>query len=169
MSARMAEPPQAKRRAAAAKPDFASIGGLALAAGGILGGLLLEGGRIRDVAQITAAVIVFGGTLGAIMVSTPIEVLMRSARKLNLVFFDTAPAANDALDEIIRLAAKARKHGIVSLEQEAETIPDDFLRKALNLAVDGTDLNAIRNMMELEINMEEHHGEAEAKVFEAAG
>ena len=61
---------------------------------------------------------------------------------------------------LIGYAAKARKGGIVSLEAEAANAPDPFLRKALNLAVDGTDLNVIRQIMELEITLEEHHGEA---------
>ena len=73
------------------------------------------------------------------------------------------------IEEIIGYATKARKNGIVALEQDAEAVADKFLRKALNLAVDGTDLQVLRKMMELEISLEEHHGEAEAKVFEAAG
>jgi chemotaxis protein MotA len=151
------------------RPDLATIGGLVLALGGIVGGLLLEGGKIRDVAQITAAVIVFGGTFGAVMVTTPYPVLARALRKLNLVFVDRAPRPGEAIEEIISFAGKARRHGIVSLEQDADNVPDPFLRKALNLAVDGTDLDDIRRMMELEVMAEEHRGEDEAKVFEAAG
>ena len=52
------------------RPDFATLGGLVLSFGGILGGLLLEGGNIRDVAQITALMIVLGGTLGAVLVAS---------------------------------------------------------------------------------------------------
>jgi chemotaxis protein MotA len=169
----MAEKPVKLRpvqvRPIVSRPDFATIGGLVMALGGILGGLLLEGGKVRDVAQITAAFIVFGGTCGAVMVTSPFPVLMGAIRKLNLVFVDRAPRPHEAIDEIIGFATKARKHGIVSLEQDADNVPDQFLRKALNLAVDGTDLDVIRQMMELEISMEEHRGEAEAKVYEAAG
>jgi chemotaxis protein MotA len=71
--------------------------------------------------------------------------------------------------QIVDYSAKARKNGIVSLEQVADDAPDPFLRKALTLAVDGTDLQELRKMMELEILMEEHHAEAEAKIFEGAG
>jgi chemotaxis protein MotA len=158
-----------KLKPVVSRPDLATIGGLVLALGGIVGGLLLEGGKIRDVAQITAAVIVFGGTFGAVMVTTPYPVLTRALRKLHLVFVDRAPQPNDAIEEIISFAGKARRHGIVSLEQDADNVPDPFLRKALNLAVDGTDLDDIRKMMELEVAAEEHRGEDEAKVFEAAG
>src|SRR5712692_6453631 len=151
------------------KPDFATIGGLVIALAGMLGGLLLEGGKIRDVAQITAALIVFGGTFGAVMVTSPFPVLMRAIRKLQLVFVDRAPQPQDAINEIISFASKARKHGIVSLEQDADNVPDEFLRKALNLAVDGTDLNELRKMMELETVVDEHRAEEEAKVFDSAG
>jgi chemotaxis protein MotA len=151
------------------KPDVATIGGLLLAFTGILGGLLLEGGKINDVAQITAAFIVFGGTVGAVMVTTPLSVLKRAGKNMALIFFDRSPEPDEAIQQIITFAAKARKHGIVSLEQDAELVPDEFLKKALNLAVDGTDLQTLRTMMELEITQEEHHGEEEAKVYESAG
>ena len=151
------------------RPDFATLGGLVLSFGGILGGLLLEGGNIRDVAQITALMIVLGGTLGAVLVTTPMPVVLQAARKMKHLFFDSAPPLQAAIDDIIGFATKARKHGLVSLEQEADQVHDPFLKKALNLAVDGTDMEAIRNMMEIEISLEESRGEAEAKVFEAAG
>jgi len=151
------------------KPDFATLGGLILAVGGILGGLVLEGGKVKDVAQVTAAIIVLCGTIGAVMVTTPMHTLIGAVKKLGLVFFERDHDPVPIVEEIIAYATKARKSGIVSLEKEADAIQDPFLRKALNLAVDGTDLDVIRKIMELEINLEEHHGEAEAKVFEAAG
>ena len=73
------------------------------------------------------------------------------------------------VDDLIAYASKARRNGIVSLEGEATAIQDPFLNKALNLAVDGTDLQELRKMMELEITMAEQRFEAEAKVWEAAG
>ncbi len=154
---------------AGARIDVASIGGLLMAGAGILGGLLLEGGKLKDVAQFTAALIVLGGTAGAVLVSTPLHVAMGATKRLAGVFLDrTAPLA-ELIEEVIGYAAQARKQGLVSLEQKALEIEDPFLKKALNLAVDGTDLQEIRNMLELEIGLEEHHVEAEAKVFEMAG
>ena len=151
------------------KADFASVAGLALALLGIVGGLLMEGGKIRDIAQLTAAIIVLGGTFGAVMVSTPLKVLKSALRRLKSVFFDDSPDLVGASQDIIMYATKARKNGLVSLEQEAEQISDPFLRKALSLAVDGTDLQEIRKMLELEIGMEEQKADSEAKVFESAG
>jgi len=165
----MAEKTSASKKKSGGKPDLVTIGGLLLAVGGILGGLVLEGGRVKDVAQVTAAIIVLCGTIGAVMVTTPINTLIGAVKKLGLVFFEADQSPHAMIDEIIAYATKARKSGIVSLEQEADAIQDPFLRKALNLAVDGTDLDVIRKTMELEISLEEHHAEAEAKVFEAAG
>jgi chemotaxis protein MotA len=165
----MADAATPKKTRAGRKPDLTTCGGLLLSLGGIIGGLILEGGKVQDVAQVTAALIVLGGTIGAVMVTTPTAVLGRAAKKLTLVFFEEVQTPDAVIEEIISYATKARKNGIVSLEQEAEAIRDPFLRKALNLAVDGMDLKELRKMMELEISLEEHHGEAEAKVYEAAG
>jgi chemotaxis protein MotA len=151
------------------RPDLATLGGLALALTGILGGLVLEQGNVRDVAQITAALIVLGGTLGAVLVTTPLGVLLRAAAKLSEVFFEYLYLPDTVIDQIISYAAKARKNGLVSLDEETESIEDPFLSKALQLAVDGTDLQELRRMMELDIDLEEQRGEAEAKVYEAAG
>jgi chemotaxis protein MotA len=149
--------------------DLATLGGLVLALAGILGGLVLERGKVQDVAQLTAAIIVLGGTLGAVMVTTPMDILRSAAGKLLTVFFEARHRPEAIIEQIIGFATKARKNGIVSLEDDAASIEDPFLRKALNLAVDGTDLQELRRMMELDISIEEHRGEAEANVYEAAG
>jgi chemotaxis protein MotA len=151
------------------KPDFATIIGLVVAAVAILGGLLMESGKIRDVAQITAAMIVLGGTAGAVMVSTPMHVLTGAMKRLGSVFMDSGPDLGGVTEELVGYVTKARKNGLVSLEQEVGEISDPFLRKALGLAVDGTDLHEIRKMLELEIDLEEQAREAEAKVLESAG
>ena len=151
------------------KPDLASIAGIVLALGGILGGLIIEGGKLRDVAQFTAALIVLGGTAGAVMVSLPLKTLIGGLKRLRGVFFESSIEFHSMIEEVIGFATKARKNGLVSLEQEAFQVEDPFLKKALTLAVDGTDLQEIRKMLELEIGLEEQHAEAEAKVFECAG
>jgi chemotaxis protein MotA len=160
---------KAEATAPRSRADLISVAGLVVALTGILGGLVMEGGRIRDIAQITAALIVLGGTTGAVMVSTPLPVLKGALRRLAGVFLDSSPDLNQIAEEVIGYATKARKNGLVSLEQEAERIADPFLRKAMNLGVDGTDIQEIRKMLELQIDIEEQTGEAEARVFEAAG
>lgn len=149
--------------------DIATIGGLLVAVGGIVGGLIMEGGKVQDVAQVSAGVIVLAGTIGAVMVTTPLDILLRAMGRLPSVFFPKHEPTGEVMEQIIGFAAQARKQGIVSLERQAQTVSDPFLRKALNLAVDGIELSQIRKMLDLEIAMIEHDGEAEAKVFEAAG
>ena len=140
-----------------------------MALAGIVGGLILEGGKVSDISQVTAAIIVLGGTLGAVMLTTPMPILLRAARGLGQVFFEREHPRAAIIEDIIMLANKARKNGIVSLETDVEAIEDPFLKKALSLAVDGTDLQELRRMMELEVELEEQAVEAEAKVYEVAG
>jgi chemotaxis protein MotA len=103
------------------------------------------------------------------MVTTPMKVLVRAAKHFMLVFFDSAQSPAGIIEEIIEYATQARKQGIVSLEQQAGNVADPFLKKALNLAVDGIEMSQIRSIMELDLSLVEHEGEAEAKVYEAAG
>lgn len=159
----------AKSNRAAARPDIASISGVVLALLAVIGGLLLEGGAIGDLAQATAALIVLGGTVGAVMLNSPMAVFLGAFKRLASVFFEHSDSPHETIEQIIDLAGKARKQGIVSLEREAEAVTNPFLRKTLTLAVDGTDLQEMRKMMELEIEMHEHRAEAEARVFEQAG
>jgi chemotaxis protein MotA len=151
------------------KPDLATFGGLALAAAGIVGGLILEGGEIKDISQLTAGLIVMGGTVGAVLINTPLHTVIGAGKRMVSVFFEKNLAPEVLTEQLIEYATKARKNGVVSLEQDANSVQDPFLRKALNLAVDGTDMQEIRKMLELDMEMDEHHGESEAKVFEVAG
>lgn len=159
----------AKKPKSSTRPDLASLAGVALSVGGIMAGLLMEGGKVKDVAQITAGIIVLAGTIGAVMVTTPMGVLLGAVKKLKLVFLDQTQPLEPIVEEIIEYATQARKQGIVSLEQKAGTISNPFLRKALNLAIDGIEMSQIKSIMELEISLLEQDGESEAKVFEAAG
>jgi chemotaxis protein MotA len=164
--------PQAAKappRKPALRPDLSTLAGIGVALTGIIGGLLLENGNIQDVAQATAAMIVLGGTLGAVLVTTPLPVFLRAVKGLRWAFMEQASSTAATIESLIQYATKARKNGIVSLESETATIPDPFFRRAVSLAVDGTDLQELRKMMELDIGLSEHTSEAEAKVWEAAG
>ena len=159
----------AKPKKGGLRPDFATLGGILLATAGIVGGLLLEGGQLSDITQVTAGLIVLGGTVGATLVNTPLSTFFAGLKGLASVFLERTVTPQATIEEIILYATKARKAGIVSLEDEVNQASDPFLVKALTLAVDGTDLQELRKMMELEIQQQEHHGEAAAKVFEVAG
>jgi chemotaxis protein MotA len=163
------KPPKAASKGGGVKPDIATVAGIALAFAGILGGLILEKGSIQDIAQATAAMIVLGGTFGAVLVTTPLPVFLRALKSMRDVFLDKSNDTSATIEILIGFATQARKNGIVSLESDAAKVTEPFLRKALNLAVDGTDLNELRKMMEIDIDLSEQAADAEAKVWEAAG
>lgn len=149
--------------------DAGSLGGILLALAGIVAGLLLEGGHLGQVLQPTAAMIVFGGTLGAVMLQFPLKTVWAAAQRLAHLFLDRNQGGEALLRQIVGFANKARRNGIVSLDQELEGIGDPFLRQALMLAVDGTPPSELRRIMEVQID---NHGEIESRipaVFESAG
>src|SRR3954452_6285779 len=164
-----AQTPKRQAKKAGMKPDIATAVGIVLALAGIVGGLILEKGQIQDIVQGTAAMIVLGGTFGAVLITNPLPVVLRAFGGVGKVFMEQASSTQEIIESLIQYATKARKNGIVSLEAEAAAIADPFLRKALGLAVDGTDLQEIRKMMETDIFLTEQGTETEAKVWEAAG
>ncbi|HEX4925468.1 MAG TPA: flagellar motor protein, partial [Bdellovibrionales bacterium] len=127
------------------------------------------GGSIRSIMQGTAALIVVGGTAGAVLVSFTLHDVTVAMRSLRSIFVDTYAPVEDTIREIVRLATKARRQGIISLEDELSEKTDIFLRKSLAHAVDGAKPATLRDLMELEIVHQEEHDEAPARVFEAAG
>ena len=149
--------------------DKSSFAGIFIAAGGILLGLMLEGGRLVQIVQPTAALIVFGGTLGAVMLQFPLRVVLAAFRRLGHVFFDRSKDPQTLIAEIVRYAHKARKDGIVSLDSDLEDVGDPFLKKSLMLAIDGTEPQEIRKLMELELDNQSEHEEHIPRVFESAG
>jgi chemotaxis protein MotA len=159
-------PPKTKTRGGI---DLSTVGGIVLALGAIVGGLLLEKGSVIDIAQYTAALIVLGGTAGAVMVSTPTKVLKGAMTRLGSVFQEKELDPKAVVTDLIEYASRARKNGLVSLESAVGQIADPFLKKGLSLAVDGTDLQELRRIMELEMTVADHKAESEVKVFESAG
>ena len=131
------------------RPDIATFAGIALALFGIVGGLVLEKGSIKDIAQGTAALIVLGGTAGAVMITSPFRAILLALSHLKAVFFERTYDLEGLIEEIIGYASKARKQGIVSLEAEAAVIVDPFLKKAMNLAKDESWLLQMTGVVDL--------------------
>ncbi len=151
------------------KIDAGIFLGLLVGLGGIIAGLVLEGGTVSEILQPTAAMIVFGGTLGATLISQPLPVVWGAAKQFLAVFSNSNVDLDEVIDQIVDLAQEARRNGIISLEKKLSVLPDRFLRKAVTLAVDGTESKELREIMEVEIHQESARREAEAKVLEAAG
>lgn len=152
-----------------ARPDLGTLAGLIVAAGGIFGGYVLENGSMKDIRGLSAALIVVGGCLGATLVANPLALVIRAVGRVKDLLLEPADEAEELVESLVGFSMRARKSGIVSLEKEAEELADPFLRKCMMLAVDGMDLQEIRALMELEMDLEEGRTEDEAKVYEAAG
>lgn len=157
------------RKGPGLRPDYGTFAGLLVSVGGMFLGFKLEHGTLSMVSGPSAALIVLGGCLGATLVANPLSLCLAAARRVKDLLFEPSDNPQALIEQIIDYATKARKNGIVSLEQEALTIPDPFLRKALTLAIDGADLQEVRAMLDLEIAVTEQRTEREAKVFESAG
>jgi chemotaxis protein MotA len=149
--------------------DKSSFAGLTLAVIGILTGLLIEGGNLGQVIQPTAAMIVFGGTVGAVMLQFPLSTVLAAFRQLLSVFWTTKDTSDESLKQILLFANKARRSGIVSLDQDLAGVSDAFLKQALMMAVDGTEPTELRKIMEIEINNASETEERIPAVFESAG
>jgi chemotaxis protein MotA len=149
--------------------DKASLSGITLAVGGILAGLLLEGGNLGQIVQPTAAMIVFGGTLGAVMLQFPLATVLLAFRQLGSVFVTPRRDQQSTIRQLVQYAQKARRDGIVSLDAELDGIEDPFLKRSLMLAVDGTEPQELRKIMELELDNQAEYEEQVPQVFESAG
>jgi chemotaxis protein MotA len=149
--------------------DRASVAGVPIGVGFILLGQLLEGGTLQSILQLTAAVIVFGGTFGAVLVSHSLAEVRKAGRSLRTVVFDQEAPLEETIATIKRFAVKARRDGIMSLEDEIERLKDPFLKRGLGLAVDGTNPTTLRAMLESESDSRADLDELPARVYEAAG
>ena len=149
--------------------DIASVGGLVLAIVGILAGMMIEGGNIGQITKPTAAMIVIGGTAGAVMLQFPLSIFIAACKALMKVFLHKPEDGEAVLAQIVEFANKARKNGIVSLDADLPSVHDPFLKQALMLAVDGTEPSEVRKIMELELANKSEIEEKIPAVFEAAG
>jgi chemotaxis protein MotA len=148
--------------------DLNTVLGLVLAVGCILSGLLLENGKLADVAQLAAGLVVLGGTIGAVMITTPLPQVVSALRALNGVLFTEVQPVRETLEQLLAMAHRARRFGMAVLEEDANGIDDGFLKKAVGLIADGTDLRELRAILELEIEAEASRVENTARVWETA-
>src|SRR6185437_10093674 len=149
--------------------DFASIGGIALAIIGILAGMMIEGGSISQITQPTAAMIVVGGTVGAVLLQFPLKIFVTALKQAMTIFVTGGSDGEAVVMQIVKFANKARKSGIVSLDQDLPGVEDPFLKQALMLAIDGTEPSEVRKIMQMEIDNKTEMEEKVPQVFEAAG
>ncbi len=153
----------------AAQLDYTTVIGLPAGLALVVLGQVLEGGSPRNILQLTAALIVVGGTLTAILVSFTAQEIRRAGEALKGVFVWSGEAPQVTIDLVIHWAGRARKLGLISLENELPAIKDPFLNKGLGLVVDGLAPAMVRDILELENASREEEDEGPARVYEAAG
>jgi chemotaxis protein MotA len=149
--------------------DKTTFIGIAIAFVGVGVGTLLEGGTLVQLLQPTAALIVLGGTLGAVLVQFPFPIVAQAFVQLKDVFLRSGPAPDYLIQHLLRFAYKARHAGLLSLDEELAKIEDPFLKESLMLAIDGVSAADLRKMMELQLDYEGEKDERIPRVFDAAG
>jgi len=149
--------------------DRGSVIGIILGLAAIIGGNMIEGGRIDTIFQPTAALVVFGGTIGATLLSFPFSDIAKAIASLRYVFFYRRTDPEAVIRDAIRYAIMSRRNGLIILEPEIAKITNSFLARSLKLAVDGTSPNILRDIMEQENMTYEEERRRIAKVYETAG
>ena len=149
--------------------DPASVAGVLIGVGAVAAAQALDGGAIRSVLHGTAAIIVFGGTLGATLLSFPYRQVRHAFGMLRGVVFEPPDDRNATADVMVRCARLARAHGLLALEDEAERQSDPVVQKALRLVADGVDSKHVRELVEIHLANDEERDQEPARVFEALG
>lgn len=149
--------------------DVLTLVGILVGFGALLGGHLLEGGSWQSLLNGPAAVIVFGGTIGAAMLQTPFVSLRRALNLLMWILRPPRSAFDDGVKKIVKWAVSARKEGLLGLEAIAETETNNFARKGLQLLVDGSEPESIRRVMEADLYISEQRDQDAIKFFESMG
>jgi chemotaxis protein MotA len=151
------------------KLDLATLLGFVVAMGSLVGSIVLEHGNIMSYFNISAGLIVFGGTIGAGMVAFPMSVVKRLPKMVLISAREPVMDPASIVQQFVKLAERARKEGLLALEQEAPGIADPLIRKGIMLVVDGTDPEIVRQILEIEIVAREARHETGISLLEALG
>jgi chemotaxis protein MotA len=149
--------------------DKGTVIGLVVGFGALLTANYLEGGEFHSLLNLPAFLIVIGGTLGATLISFPLERVLRLPKLIALTFFERSTTEDELIEQFVHLAGKARREGLLSLEAEIANIKDPFIQKGLQLVVDGIDPEMIREILENHIHAAAERHEHGYSMLEAMG
>lgn len=149
--------------------DITTIGGFIFGITMLLVAQALEGGNVGQLIQLTAAMIVIGGTAGAVIASYPIEELKAGMEHVGIVFSSNDIDFNGIIKELVAFATKARKEGVITLEKEAKNASDPLLKVGLEAVSDGADPSLVRDLMETQLAQLEEKASVATKMWEGAG
>jgi len=138
--------------------DIATIAGLVLGTGAVLISYIMEGGAIGAVLQLPAMILVIFGTIGAATITTSVETIKNIPNLMKISLFGKAEEPLELINKIVAMAEKARREGILGLETDLKSTNNPFLKKAIQLVIDGTEVTALRTILETEMAyMSERH------------
>ncbi|MDO9047146.1 MAG: flagellar motor protein [Methylobacter sp.] len=149
--------------------DILSIAGIFVGVGAILLGIMLDGGDINSLVNVPALIIVFGGTFGATLLQFPPAVFVRSMKMFSWVLISKEMNLSAQIDKVIYWSLLARKEGLLGLENALPNEKNPFIKKGLQLLVDGNNPDAIRDILELDMYSKENMDLQAAGLYEAMG
>jgi chemotaxis protein MotA len=149
--------------------DLATIGGLILGLSAIVISYTIEGGRLAAVFQFAPIMIVLGGTIGASMVTTSFKTVMAIPAYLRVALFHHPKDPHEIIDRLIKMAERARREGILGLENELTESEEPFFRKAMQLVIDGTEITVLRSILETDIAFVEDRHKRGIDLFRKMG
>lgn len=149
--------------------DWASLAGLLLGLAGLLGGQLMEGGRLGSLVQPAAFVIVFVGTAGAVLLQSGMASFRRGMAMVAWIFAPPLDRRTAIIEEMTNWSGIARREGLLSLERYLDNVRDPFTAKGLRMLIDGIDPYKLKEILEAELNVFELKERQAAKIWESAG
>lgn len=148
--------------------DKLTLLGLVVGLAGVMSGQLLQGSDLSILLQGSAFMIVFGGTLGAVMVQSSVKVFITAVKMGGWAFVRPQISSKESIRQLVGFSALARKEGILAIEARMNKISDPFLRKGLELLVDSNSGEKIREILDVDIHSWEQLRWQSARVWEAA-
>src|SRR3954463_10664123 len=149
--------------------ELVTIVGVAMGIGAVFGGALLEGLHLSAIMQGTAAIIVFGGTIGAALVSFPQQDIQRALGMMKIIFTKVDTDVREVIDEIIKVASVARKEGVLAVEGMRDSIQNPLFKKTIKFVIDAFEPQTVKDIMQSEIDIAFEEEESAGKVWEGTG
>jgi chemotaxis protein MotA len=149
--------------------DLTTVFGLIIGIGAVLASFLMDGGHLMALVQAPAMIIVIFGTFGAAVITTSFPQLKNIPSLLKVILLEKKLNPQELIEVIYDLAQKSRKNGLLSLERELAGVSDPFLKKAVQLAIDGFETNKIKEILEIEVSYIEERHKVGATFFQKLG
>jgi chemotaxis protein MotA len=149
--------------------DLTTVLGLVIGIGALILSVIIEGGHISSLFSLPAFVMIAGGTIGATAIGFTLEELKTVPTLMRIAFKEEHHDVTNLIATLVSFAEKARREGLLALEDDLSTIDDKFLKKGMQLVIDGTDAELVRSIMETELAFIQERHHKGASIFDAAG